>query len=58
MLLKYQHNHEKLTRKPPKLLRLKTCSVFGKIKAVKERPNSDNARAFQIFNATDHAALW
>ena len=24
-----------------------TCSVFTKIKAVKERPNSDNARAFQ-----------
>ena len=29
-----------------KPLRLKTYSVFAKIKAVKERPNSDNARAF------------
>ena len=37
---------KKLTRKPSKRLRLKTYSVFAKIKAVKERPNSDNARAF------------
>ena len=47
MLLKYQHNHEILAREPSTLLRLKTCSVFAKIKAVKERPNSDNASAFQ-----------
>ena len=41
------YNHEKLIRKPSKLLRLETCSVFAKIKAVKERPNSDNVREFQ-----------
>ena len=48
ILLKCQHNHEKLTRKPSKLLRLETCSVFMKIKAVKERPNSDRPRCIMV----------